>query len=220
MSERLSPFPYKSIISDFDGILCNLRKHVVQLINSDLKTKYTTADIRSHDQVKKWYMNAGSSEEEALKIENNYWYNPEVLLNAPPLPGARKFVEWAHQNKIPLNVVSTRRPEFREVTERWIDIWMPLMDPKDIFMRINEEMSGEVFKPFMVNKLGSDLFLEDTPHQAEFVLIYTNANVLLHSNINIHGLEPQLASRLIQVPETPEIGPDFDAIAKRLYVPY
>lgn len=220
MSERLGPFSYKSIASDFDGILCNLRKHIVRLVNTDLKTEYTIGDIRSHDQVKKWYVAAGSSEVEALRIEDYFWYNPDVLLNAPPLPGAYKFVEWAQKNKIPFQIVSTRRPEFRQVTERWINIWMPLIDPKDIFMRTNDEMPGEIFKPLMVCQLGSDLFLEDTPHQAKFVLVYSNADVVLHSNIRIHGLEPQVASRLIQVPETPEIGPDFNAIAGRLKVNY
>ncbi len=220
MPEKLRPFSYKCITSDFDGILCNLRKHVVRLVNLDLETKYTTGDLRSFDQIKKWYIEAGSSEEEALKKENYFWYTPEILLGTPPLPGATKFIEWIEKNKIPFSIVSTRRPEFRGVTEEWINIWMPSIDSENIYIRSNNEMTGEVFKPFIINRLGSDLFLEDTAYQAELVLIYTHADVLLHSNLNINRLEPQLSSRLIRVPETPKIGPDFNAIAKKLKISY
>lgn len=204
--------------SDMDGVLCNTRKHVVEEFNKMFGTLYTTFDIRDYHAVSRWAGVLGMGKKEAMAIENKLWFDPNVLFRAKPLPGAVKFTRWFAERNIDLPVVTSResnikdvrKPNIEDVTIAWFRKWMPWIKEENIYMQKNQEMPGDIFKAWMNRVLGRGIHFEDVPGHAKAVLDYTDASVVLLSNlIEIDGYYP---GRLLRIPETKGIGPEMHRV--------
>ncbi len=196
--------------SDMDGVLCNTRKHVAEEFNKRFGTSYTTFDIRDYRAVSKWAVVLGMSKKEAMAIEKKLWFDPDIIFRAEPLPGAVKFTRWFAERNIALPVNTSRRPNIRDATIAWFEKWMPWIKEENVYMQKNQEMPGDIFKAWMNRILGRGIHFEDAPEHAKAVLDYTDAFVVLISNlIEIDGYYPD---RLLRIPETKGIGPEMHRI--------
>lgn len=200
--------------TDFDGVVCDLRTHVVSEFNRRYGTNYTTFDIRSYHQVFSWAKGLGKSSDEALEIANDLWYNPDLLSSAEPVRGADRWLGWFVDRNISIPIITARRPDLRDVTLEWLDQKMEWFPKDDVYLRpvTMQDMSGDVFKAYMINMLNRGIFFEDIWEQARFVLDNTNSMVVLLSNLRIIDNYDQ--ERLVRIPETIGVGPDMDPVYK------
>ena len=202
--------------TDFDGIICDLRTLAVNEFNDRCGTDYSTFDIRCFGQVIVWAKKLGMSHGEALKIEEELWYKPDFIRKASPVEGAVDFLNWFSERGIKMPIITTRRPNLREITYNWLEEWTPSFPREDVFIRpaVMCDMSGDIYKAYMVRFLGIDVFFEDIVEQAKVVLDYTDANVILHSNLEY--LDRLYQGRLLRFPEIEGVGPSMRKVNDEL----
>jgi hypothetical protein len=149
-------------------------------------------DITHYHSVRDWAIEDGHDVEDANYIEKNLWFNPDVLFYAKPTKGAVEFSYQMHQLGFAIPVV-TARIDFTDIkpnnfkdmldsTVAWYDKWMPWVNSDDIHVQSNTEMPREIYKAYILEKLGAGIYIEDSTSNAEAILNYTNIMVCLLSN--------------------------------------
>lgn len=167
---------------------------VTDFFNStySLGKKRYPSEITHYRSVRDWAIEDGRDEEEANYIEKNLWYNPDVLFYAKPTKGAVEFSYRMHEMGFSMPVVTARLdfPEIRsnmfkdmhDSTVAWYKKWMPWTNSDDIHVQSNTEMPRDIYKAYILNKLGAGIYFEDSSQNAEAILNYTNIKVCLLSN--------------------------------------
>lgn len=170
--------------SDHDGVMAYSRQPVVEEYNNMFETNRSTEEIKGYLALAQWAKeDLGVSDEEAMKIHDNLWYGrPDILLRAEPMPGAEALTKELVQRGKKIQIITSRPPNFRDSTLEWYRINMPWISGDQINIRINEEMTGEVFKAWTINRTGVEVFFEDAIHHAKNITTYTNALVILLNN--------------------------------------
>lgn len=157
-----------------------------------LGKKRKPSEITHYHSVRDWAIEDGRDIEDANYIEKNLWYNPDILFYAKPTKGAVEFSYRIHQMGFTLPVVTARIdfPEIKpnmfrnmhESTVAWYKEWMPWVNSDDIHVQSNTEMPRDIFKAYILDKLGAGIYIEDSSDNAEAILNYTDIMVCLLSN--------------------------------------
>jgi hypothetical protein len=169
---------------DHDGVICDTRQHVLNFVNNALGTKYANRDIRHWHSVRDWATQSGMSMVDAEDLEEYVWFNPDFLRQAKPIPGAIEMCRWLTDHGIHLRVITSRRPNLLESTIDWYREHVSNLKLGNIHLQTTGEMEGSIFKAFMISRLGADVYFEDVPQHALDILNYTNASVVLLSNLS------------------------------------
>lgn len=169
---------------DHDGVIADTRRPVVDEYNKIFGTKHSVEEIREYRTLARWAEeDFGTSKKAALEIDNYLWFKrPDILLCADPMPGAVKITKQLADRKIFFPIITSRLSSYRQSTFQWYEEKMPWINRNQIFIRENEEMTGEIFKVWMIKLLGVSAFFEDAPHHAKEIISYTEAMVILLNN--------------------------------------
>ena len=170
---------------DHDGVICDTRQHVLDFVNQRLETNYVNRDIRHWHSVRDWARKAGMLATEAENLEEYVWFNSDFLRQAKPAPGAVEMCDWFVEHEIDLHVITSRRPNLLSSTVDWYQEHVPSLKSENIHLQTTSEMEGGIFKAFMVGKLEIGVYFEDVPQLALDVLNYSNAFVVLMSDISL-----------------------------------
>jgi hypothetical protein len=185
--------------TDFDGVLVNSRKVVVEEFNRMFGTTYSEKDIHQWAAITRWAIELGYSKEEAREIDDYLWYQrPDLLFMAPPIGGALEFTRWFAERGIILPIITSRTPDLKDCTITWVEKWMDWISPDQVMIRRNNEMSGEIFKVWMINLLDRGIHFEDALAHTKMIFGYTDSKVVLLSNSLVLDHYPK--DRLIRVP--------------------
>jgi hypothetical protein len=65
--------------TDHDGVMCDLRMHVLNYLNKQWGTNYTSQDMRHFDCVRHWALSLGYSMSEAVGLQEYTWYHPDFV---------------------------------------------------------------------------------------------------------------------------------------------
>lgn len=169
---------------DHDGVMASSRQSVVEEYNKIYGTNRSTEEIKGYLVLTEWAKeDLGVCDEEAMEIHDYLWYGrPDILLRAEPMPGAEALTKELTQKGKNIQIITSRPPSFRDSTLEWYRVNMPWISRDQINIRTNEEMIGEVFKAWTINRTGVEVFFEDAIHHAKSITTYTNALVILLNN--------------------------------------
>jgi 5'(3')-deoxyribonucleotidase len=205
----------KIIGLDMDGVLAQSREPVIAQINLDFGTRYTIADARIWGSVMEMLENQGFTEEEALDYSNWVWRDPEIIFSSSPIRGSLEFTLELSRLKIPFYVITSRVPELRASTFAWFEKWMPWIGEDQICMQIREEMDRGIFKAWMVKVLNVGLLIDDSVEHSKTVLDYTDAKVVLLSDVST--LDHRLKEGLIRIPGEYGLRPTMEPVYELLF---
>jgi len=186
---------------DHDGVMADSRQAAVDGYNDEFKTNHTVDEIRNQNSLAEWAKeDLGVSDEKAMRIHNDIWYHrPDILFHAKPRPGAIALTQELTRNGNSFQIVTSRPEKYTESTYQWYRENMPWISKDQINIKTTDEMTGEVFKTWTIspNRLGIDVFFEDSVEQAKYITTYTNAIVVLLSNEPIYDIPNR--DRIIKV---------------------
>ena len=172
---------------DNDGVISDTKSLVADGVNEVLGTDYTGHDIRNWHWAAEVLTEHGMKFDEARKLEQKYWYDPDYLLKAKPMPGAYEFFQWFDERNLESpTVVTSREHSLYESTVEWYRKNIPILDKEKIVMQSNDEMRGDYFKIWALqHRTKSDIHLEDSPIHVKLILDYTDAFVVFISNSTV-----------------------------------
>ena len=172
--------------TDMDGVLINSRVVVLAEFNRLLGTDYQIEDMYGWHQLTNWAIEQGLERKEAERLDIELWYHrPDLLLQAPPIAGALEFVNWFIRRGISLPAITSRPAHLKDVTYAWFEKHLPDFPKKDIYIRHDDSLAGDIFKVLMIKKLGRKVHFEDSVYHAQAILDYTEAGVVLLSNSGV-----------------------------------
>ncbi len=161
---------------DADGVLINSGVPVIKAFNKLFKTDHKPEDVRGWFAIAEWAVAAGSTEDEALDLNEKLWTNPDILSKSPPMPGAVEFTRKLHEQGINLTVVTSRIPKLKENTIDWFRKWMPWIER--VYIRESKNIAGEIFKTEVINQLGARVHFEDGLDHTKLILDRTEACIV------------------------------------------
>ena len=184
---------------DHDGVIADTRRPVVDEYNKIFGTKHNVEEIREYRTLARWAEeDRGTNKEAALEIDNYFWFKrPDILLRADPMPGAVEITKQLADRKMFFPIITSRLSSYRKSTFQWYEEKMPWINRNQIFIRENDEMTGEIFKTWMIKLLEVSAFFEDAPHHAKEIISYTDAMVILLNNDPI--LDDFIGDRMIRI---------------------
>ena len=201
--------------TDNDGVLCDLKTTVVKEFNRMFKTERQPDEIRGWQTIVEWSMELGMSKEEGLRVDNYLWYDPDLVFRALPIAGAKDFTRAFAERGIDLTIITSRPSHLREVTKAWFELHMPWIEESRIVMRKSEDLEGDIFKTWMIPRLGIGIHFEDSTTHAKNILDYTDARVVLLSNSGVLDYYPK--DRLKRFSGRQGLLPDMRTVNKTLF---
>jgi len=172
---------------DHDNTIGNTKGIVAVKFNAEFKTHHKSVEISRWHSVADWAQELGFSRDEALAINNRFWYDPEIINQAEPNPGAIKFLERASK-KGSLIINSSRAYEQLGGTVGWYRQHAPIIRPEQVIVGLPDiVVPGDIVaqaasKAWIIRLFGSRSHVEDVPFHAKFILDNTDAFVFLLSD--------------------------------------
>lgn len=175
---------------DHDGVISNSRPPVVEEYNKKFGENRSVEELEGFWALAQWAKeDLGVSSKVAMQIHDDLWYRrPDVLLRAEPMPGAKELIKELVRRGKNIQIITSRPPNYRDSTLEWYRTNIPEIREDQINIRSNEEMVGEIYKAWTINRTGVEVFFEDAIHHAKNITTYTNALVILLNNSPIFGI--------------------------------
>jgi len=139
-------------------------------------------------------MEKGMTGEEANKLEEELWNNPDLIINAKPIYSALLFfITLTTRSFGRTHIISSCPPHLRDVNLQWCRLWFsgnPFFMPDQVWIRSNEEISGDDYKIDKIRVVGSHMHIDDSLEISKRVRDETKAHpVLLQSTQMLRGEE-------------------------------
>lgn len=172
---------------DHDNTVSNTKGVVTEKFNQEFRTSHKTIEISRWHSVADWAQELGFSRQEALAINNRFWYDPEIINQADPNPGAIDFLRRANK-KGNLIINSSRSYDQWDGTDAWYRQHAPIIRPEQIIVGLPDiVVPGDIVaqaasKAWIVKLFGSRSHVEDVPFHAKFILDNTDAFLFLISD--------------------------------------
>jgi len=186
-------FKENSPATDFDGVIADHKNEALKKLNLILGTSYKTSNIKTYNQIINWAIQEGWSEDDAQMLQDEIFFNPDILYKAKPIPGAIELSKWFYESGFSLPIFTSRRDKahvkpkkfknIKEATLAWIQEYLPWMPEKDIHIKEVDDEYVREFKPGKINKNDIKVYFEDLPVHAEEILERTSTRVVLISNL-------------------------------------
>lgn len=208
--ERIA-YGQASVCTDLDGVLADTRSAAINRYNSILGATRSPLEIRSWLGIYDLGLKDGLARDEALELNRLCWFDPDLVSAIKPLPGAIELVRWFSERNLSLPIVTSRPPEFTQITFDWLEEWLPDIKRDRVYIQNPMHLRGDVFKAFMVKHFDFDLHLEDVPDHARTVLNYTDASVFLISDV---GVIDHYLGRMRRFGSTNGLIPDLTGVVK------
>jgi hypothetical protein len=217
IKERLLWLTQKTSV-DHDNTICNSKGAVTQKFNKDFGTNHKTVEINRWHSVAGWAQELGYSKEEAIAINNRYWYDPNIINQAEPIPGAIEFLQIVNRGDLIIN--SSRAYGQLDGTVAWYRERIPFIRPEQIIVGLpdvvvpGDIVAQAVSKVWTIKLFGSRSHVEDVVLHAKFVLDYTDAFVFLLSDDP--SLDEEYKTRLMRFGGQSGQSPDLTFLVKLL----
>lgn len=172
---------------DHDNTVCNTKGIVTEKFNAEFGTSHKPVEISRWHSVADWAEELGFTQEEALAINDRFWYDQEIINQADPNPGAIKFLRRTNKNGN-LIINSSRSYDQLDGTVVWYRKHAPFIRPEQIIVGLPDiVVPGDVVaqaasKAWIIKLFGCRLHIEDVPFHAKFILDNTDAFVFLVSD--------------------------------------
>lgn len=171
--------------TDLDGPIFDIHTQAIIRCNEELGTNYCPSDIREWHAIRNFALAAGRSFEEACDLEERLYYHPDELKQVGLTPGAEEFTKWFYDHDIPLEIISSRRPNLRQVTLDVLKEKLPFIKGENVMMQQTNMMDGDIFKAWMIKVKGIGIYFEDVPTHVKTILDYTDAHVVHVSHMGV-----------------------------------
>lgn len=173
----------KTIGLDVDQVLVLSIIPVVEKVRSDLDKNFSLKDFKGWNSIKDYAVKKlGWDNEKALQYEDDIWTDPEILIKAPAVPGAKEFTKSLVELEIPFYIITSRIPKLKDSTYTWFSMNMPWVSRQQISINTKRNLDGHDFKHKKVKSLGVNLHIGDSPKHASLILKNTQSSVILVSN--------------------------------------
>ena len=202
---------------DHDNSVSNTKGIVAQEFNAEFGTHHKSVEISRWHSVADWAQELGFSRQEALAINNRFWYDPKIINQAEPNPGAIEFLEKANK-KGGLIINSSRSYDQLDGTVIWYRQHAPIIRPEQVIVGLPDiVVPGDIVaqaasKAWIVKLFGSRSHVEDVPFHAKFMLDNTDAFVFLLSDDA--SLDEAYRGRLMRFGGINRQSPDLTLLAK------
>ena len=216
-SEEYLSWLIEKVSVDHDNTTSNTKGIVTVKFNAEFETKHKPIEISRWHSVADWAMELGFTWNEALAINNRIWYDPELINQAEPNPGAIKFLRRANK-KGGLIINSSRSYDQLDGTVIWYRQHAPIIRPEQVIVGLPDiVVPGDIVaqaasKAWIVKLFGSRSHVEDVPFHAKFMLDNTDAFVFLLSDDA--SLDEAYRGRLMRFGGINRQSPDLTLLAK------
>lgn len=167
---------------DMDGVIADSRIPAAAEFNRRYGTNHNAQEITSWESVQEWGLELGMTEEEAIHQDKDIWSRSDVLFNSPVMPGALEFLTRLHELGVKPPVITSRLPIHKDMTIHWFRTFITVVSPEQLYIRANEDIEGENFKPPVIEVKSLLLHVDDAPNHGEQILRRTKAGLILLSN--------------------------------------
>jgi len=206
---------------DIDDFLFNLRLAVTRKYNSDHGTQYTPGHITEYNSVRNWLIAQGYSFEEADTMQNsNYWDNPDVLMSAPLIRGARELTLALRREKKNIYPTTSRDPQLNEMTRRQLRLYLGWIPEENLRIRLDGDPDKHGFKGRTAEEEEFGVFFENYPPHAGEILLQADTHVAICPYYPSYELEyPEVVSnpRVIKLPSLGMLAEALDPFMPRLH---
>lgn len=182
-------------VYDNDGIISNTSKEVFKKFNEKYKINVDPADITEWNYLTR-AAEATGLDEDAIKHAEDGFYDPAVLANTSAVYGIRRVISRTLSYYGPKRnyILTSRNPEFKDVTEAWFKRKFPEFLSENIIIRDSKNISGEEFKVQKLQQLALKapwlVFIDDGQQFIKSVLEADIGNCLV-INIPVGRIEPK-----------------------------
>jgi len=176
---------FENFTIGFDhGVMANPRQPVVDEYNKLYGTNHTIDEIQGYYDLAKWAKeDLGACDEKAMEIHDHLWnQRPDILLRAKPMPGAEAITKELTLRGKNFQIITSKPKRFVKSTFKWYRKNMYWIDKSQINIQNSEEMTGDIYKVWTINRTGVDAFFEDAIHHAKNIANYTDTLVILLNN--------------------------------------
>ena len=163
---------------DMDGVEINSAKPAVEKLNKFFSTNYTTDDLLSYWTMVDWIKKERPDIEDPKEFARNLWNSDDVMTRARPESGAWLLSRKLEDNLIRPKRITMRPSKVRKATFNWYMENMKWVDPGLIYVQ-NQIDYNDSYKVDKINELGINLHFDDSVDDAENIVAYTKANVVL-----------------------------------------
>lgn len=184
-----------AFVYDNDGIISNTSKEVFKRFNERHKINADPTDITEWNYLTR-AAEAARLDEDAIKHAEDGFYDPAVLGNAPAVYGIRRVISrtLSYYGSERNYILTSRNPEFKDVTEAWFKRKFPEFLSENIIIRDSKNISGEEFKVRKLQELALKapwvVFIDDGQQFIKSVLEADIKNCLV-VNIPVGRIEPE-----------------------------
>lgn len=160
---------------DIDGVQARSEVPVLAAVNRELGTNFTPADL-SHWNFLQEQVSARIKDPAKAALIADYWYDPGLLLQAPPFRGRLAVMNICRFTGIDNQVITTRRPHTRQSTLDWYKRHLPwVVSENRLHVRTDDTENGDQFKINTARRLCLGRMVEDS---GSTVTAFDNAGLL------------------------------------------
>jgi len=163
---------------DFDGVLINSAKPVLERQCEVWKEKYNLDAIKGWDWTYHMSLKYGLTQEEAIKLQNDTWMNSVVLSKSEPLFGAWALSYRFYRMGISQHITTSRLPSLKECTYDSVNRYYPWIPLENVHVRDGTNIDKDQFKVDWVRRMFANLHFEDNRIQARLIAENTSATVI------------------------------------------
>lgn len=176
---RILNFQVERINWDLDQVLALSEEPVKKMFDAIFHTNYFERKLDRWEALAAW-----AAEDEiveykmAVKIEQVLWVHPDVLIQAQPISEIQRYSKLVHDRGIEQTVVTSRPPNLRDNTIQWLNDHYPWIAKENIYIREDQNESGDEFKGKTIAMIGCEVHFEDSVASVEATLAMSNASVV------------------------------------------
>lgn len=168
-------FKNKIITFDVDGVLAFSQGPVVDEINRRFNLNKSPQDLDNWHAVSDW-LNEVVGKEKAREIENELWFNPEIIGRAFPIPGARNLIQRLNNQGATITVITGRPSRLNEITKDFIlGYYKSIREGQIIANPFDDIEEASDFKPRKIAKINPHFHIEDSVSQTRAILSLTES---------------------------------------------
>ncbi len=179
IERNLSFLNGRTVSFDLDGVTQATYLNVLSLVSHEFKKPYNHEHLTTYWELVNIARANGIPEDQCLDYMKSTWNQYDVYRNSPEIAGISTLLKILKDIQVPVVFISSRPMEFLEVTKEWFADKFAWIDPENIHIKRPDIVTGEAYKPAMVEAYNVGLHIEDAPDEANAVASQTTAKVLL-----------------------------------------
>ncbi len=168
------PIP-ESVLCDIDGVLGDVTVPIIDSMNREFGTKYKRDDWTTWDWPMEQLVLLAKID---ISAAATWLFSAQHYLASPPILEAQRALRsWADQGTR-ISVATSRSSNERGVTMDWLSEHYPFIHSKNIHIRTDSSIKGNVFKYKQAENLQPKMYFEDEAATVQTLLKIWPQNML------------------------------------------